>query len=59
LRGPSPGPIEKSKDGCRWQRWIFTGSVTKISGELDKLRSEFPWPEEITQVLDVDPVGLT
>jgi primosomal protein N' (replication factor Y) len=59
LRGPSPAPIEKIKDEYRWQLWIFTGSVTKIIGELDKLRSEFPWPEEITQVLDVDPVGLT
>jgi primosomal protein N' (replication factor Y) len=59
LRGPSPAPIEKIKDEYRWQLWIFTGSVTKIIGELDKLRSEFPWPGEITQVLDVDPVGLT
>ncbi len=59
LRGPSPAPIEKIKDEYRWQLWIFTGSVTKVIGELDKLRSEFPWPEEITQVLDVDPVGLT
>ena len=59
LRGPSPAPIEKIKDEYRWQLWIFTGSVTKVIGELDRLRSEFPWPEEITQVLDVDPVGLT
>jgi primosomal protein N' (replication factor Y) len=26
--------------------------------ELSKLRSEFAWPDDITQVLDVDPVNL-
>jgi len=59
LRGPSPAPIEKIKDEYRWQLWIFTASVSKVIKDLDKLRSEFPWPDEITQVLDVDPVSLT
>jgi primosomal protein N' (replication factor Y) len=59
LRGPSPAPIEKIKDEYRWQLWYFTASVTKIIGELNALRTEFPWPDEITQVLDVDPVSLT
>ncbi len=59
LRGPSPAPIEKIKDEYRWQLWFFTASVTKVIGDLNRLRAEFPWPEEITQVLDVDPVSLT
>ncbi|MCW5548740.1 MAG: primosomal protein N' [Opitutaceae bacterium] len=58
LRGPSPAPIEKIKDEYRWQIWYFTSSVTKVIGELDRLRGEFPWPNEITQVLDSDPVSL-
>jgi primosomal protein N' (replication factor Y) len=58
LRGPSPSPIEKIKDEYRWQLWYFTNSVTKIVPELAKLRSEFAWPDDIAQVLDVDPVNL-
>ena len=58
LRGPSPAPIEKIKDEYRWQIWYFTASVSKVIGELDRLRREFPWPDEITQVLDSDPVSL-
>ena len=58
LRGPSPAPIEKIKDEYRWQLWYFTASITKVIGELNQLRGEFPWPDEITQVLDVDPVSL-
>lgn len=58
LRGPAPSPIEKIKDEYRWQLWYFTSSVTKIVPELSKLRAAFAWPDDITQVLDVDPVNL-
>lgn len=59
LRGPSASPIEKIKDLYRWQLWYFTPTVSKIIVELNRLRLEFPWPEDITQVLDVDPANLT
>ena len=59
LRGPSPSPIEKIKDEYRWQLWYFTNSVTKVVPELAKLRAAFAWPDDITQVLDVDPVNLS
>lgn len=58
LRGPSVSPIEKIKDHYRWQLWYFTNGVTKVVPELVRLRAEFAWPEDITQVLDVDPVSL-
>jgi primosomal protein N' (replication factor Y) len=58
LRGPSPSPIEKIKDEYRWQLWYFTGAVTKVVPELQRLRTEFAWPDDLTQVLDVDPVNL-
>ncbi|MEY4939066.1 MAG: hypothetical protein RIQ93_801 [Verrucomicrobiota bacterium] len=58
LRGPSASPIEKIKDQYRWQLWYFTHAVTKVVPELVRLRSEFAWPDDITQVLDVDPVNL-
>jgi primosomal protein N' (replication factor Y) len=59
LRGPAASPIEKIKDEYRWQLWYFTNGVTKVVPELNKLRGEFAWPDDITQVLDVDPVNLT
>jgi primosomal protein N' (replication factor Y) len=58
LRGPAPSPIEKIKDEYRWQLWYFTSSVTKTVPDLAKLRSDFAWPDDITQVLDIDPVNL-
>jgi primosomal protein N' (replication factor Y) (superfamily II helicase) len=58
LRGPSPSPIEKIKDAYRWQLWYFTDNVSKTIPLLSKLRSGFAWPDDITQVMDVDPVSL-
>jgi primosomal protein N' (replication factor Y) len=59
LRGPAASPIEKIKDQYRWQVWYFTNSVTTVVPELSRLRDEFAWPDDITQVLDVDAVNLT
>ena len=59
LRGPAPAPIEKIRDEYRWQLWYFVGSVTKVIGDLSRLRDEFEWPEGITQMIDVDPMNLT
>ncbi|MGH7943517.1 MAG: replication restart helicase PriA, partial [Opitutaceae bacterium] len=58
LRGPAASPIEKIKDEYRWQLWYFTPGVTKVVPELSRMRDEFAWPDDITQVLDVDPVNL-
>jgi primosomal protein N' (replication factor Y) len=59
LRGPAASPIEKIKDEYRWQLWYFTNGVTKVVPELVRLRDAFAWPDDITQVLDVDPVNLS
>jgi primosomal protein N' (replication factor Y) (superfamily II helicase) len=59
LRGPAPAPIEKIRDEYRWQLWYFVASVTKVIGDLSRLRDEFEWPEGITQMIDVDPMNLT
>jgi primosomal protein N' (replication factor Y) len=32
--------------------------VTKVVPELAKLRTEFAWPDDLTQVMDIDPVNL-
>jgi len=56
--GPSSSPIEKIKDQYRWQLWYFTNAVTKVVPELARLREGFAWPDDVTQVLDVDPANL-
>jgi primosomal protein N' (replication factor Y) len=58
LRGPASAPIEKIKDQYRWQIWYLTAGVTKVVPELARLRAEFAWPDDVTQVLDVDPANL-
>ncbi len=58
VRGPSPSPIEKVKDHYRYQVWYFTHGVTRIIDDLNKLRRDFQWPDDVIQVLDVDPVSL-
>ncbi|MBW8782444.1 MAG: primosomal protein N' [Verrucomicrobia bacterium] len=59
LRGPAPSPIEKIKDEYRYQLWYFTNGVTRVIADLNALRTAFAWPDDITQVLDVDPMNLT
>jgi len=59
LRGPAPSPIEKIKDEYRYQLWYFTGGVTRVIDDLNRLRGAFAWPDDVVQVLDVDPVNLT
>ncbi len=58
LRGPAAAPMEKIKDEYRWQLWYFVPAVSRVIGELNDLRKSFAWPDDITQVLDVDPVDL-
>jgi primosomal protein N' (replication factor Y) len=58
IKGPAASPIEKIKDEYRWQIWYFTNAVTKVVPELARLRAAFAWPDDITQVLDVDPSNL-
>jgi primosomal protein N' (replication factor Y) len=58
VRGPAPAPIEKIRDEYRWQLWYFTDSITKVIGDLSSLLHGFKWPDDITQMLDVDPMNL-
>jgi len=59
LAGPAAAPIEKIKDEYRWQLWYFCNApVTGIVAEITRLRAEFIWPDDMVQVLDVDPVNL-
>ncbi|WP_438482291.1 replication restart helicase PriA [Oleiharenicola lentus] len=58
IRGPTPSPIEKAKDEYRFQIWYFCARATKVVPELVRLQAEVKWPDDVTQVLDVDPMSL-
>ena len=58
IRGPSPAPIEKVKDEYRYQIWYFTTRTAQVVAGLVKLQNGFAWPDDVTQVLDVDPMSL-
>jgi primosomal protein N' (replication factor Y) len=58
VRGPAPAPIEKIRDEYRWQLWYFTDSITRVIGDLSALLRGFRWPDDVTQMLDVDPMNL-
>ena len=58
IRGPTPAPIEKVKDEYRFQIWYFCARATKVVPELVKLQAEVKWPDDVFQVLDVDPMSL-
>jgi primosomal protein N' (replication factor Y) len=58
IRGPTPSPIEKVKDEYRFQVWYFCARASKVVPELVKLQATVQWPDDVSQVLDVDPMSL-
>jgi primosomal protein N' (replication factor Y) len=58
IRGPTPAPIEKVKDEYRYQIWYFCAQATKVVPQLVKLQAGFAWPDDVSQVLDVDAMSL-
>ncbi|HTL67969.1 MAG TPA: primosomal protein N' [Lacunisphaera sp.] len=59
IRGPTPAPVEKVKDEYRFQVWYFCARATTVVAELTKLLAARSWPDDVVQVLDVDPMSLT
>jgi primosomal protein N' (replication factor Y) (superfamily II helicase) len=59
IRGPAPCPVEKIKDHYRYQIWYFTNKVTRLSALLAQMLQEFPLPDDVFSVIDVDPVNVT
>jgi primosomal protein N' (replication factor Y) len=58
IRGPTPSPIEKVKDEYRFQIWYFCARATPVVPKLVELQATINWPDDVTQVLDVDPMSL-
>ena len=58
IRGPAPCPTEKIQDNFRFHLWYFCDRVSAIIGKLSRLRANFPWPEDVIEILDVDPMDV-
>lgn len=58
IRGPAPCPTEKIQDNYRFHIWYFCDNVVRASSHLLQLRNAFPWPQDVIDLLDVDPVDI-
>lgn len=54
IKGPAPAFREKLQDYFRYHLWYFTPTPTKMVQEIERIRSLFPWPKNVIEVLDVD-----
>ncbi len=59
IRGPAPCPTEKLQDNFRYHMWYFCDRVSAVITTLSRLRNEFPWDDDVIEILDVDPVDTT
>ena len=57
-RGPMPAPVAKIKDFYRFQCWYLTPFVTRYLPKISALRADFPWNDDVIEVIDVDAVNL-
>ncbi|MBQ6704631.1 MAG: primosomal protein N' [Opitutales bacterium] len=58
IRGPAPCPTEKIQDNYRFHIWYFCDNVVRASSRLVQLRDAFPWPQDVIDLLDVDPADV-
>ena len=58
IRGPTPCPTEKIQDNYRFHVWYFCENVVRASARLTELRAAFPQPEDVIDVIDVDPIDV-
>ncbi len=58
IRGPAPCPMEKIQDNYRFHLWYFCQNTTHAVAKIEALRQAFPWPREVVDLLDVDPVDV-
>ncbi|MBU6398790.1 MAG: primosomal protein N' [Verrucomicrobia bacterium] len=58
VAGPGPAPLQRAETYYRYQIMLRTGQMTKLSRRLATLVASWKLPEDISLVIDVDPVDL-
>jgi primosomal protein N' (replication factor Y) len=55
---PGPAPIEKIRDEYRFQCFLLTKDMMKLSSLLRECVTSVKWPEGVRAVVDIDPVDM-
>ncbi len=58
MTDPTPAPLERSEDFYRWHICYFTTSVKAVVKALNQLKKEFPFDEDIDEIIDSDPLSM-
>lgn len=57
MAGPAPAPLLRAETFYRYQIMLRTSRMTLLSRLLGKLSAALTLPDDITLVIDIDPVG--
>jgi primosomal protein N' (replication factor Y) (superfamily II helicase) len=58
IAGPAPAPLLRAENYYRYQIMLRTGAMSRLSRELARLTQTITFPEDITMIVDIDPVDM-
>lgn len=58
LAGPAPSPLLKADSFYRYQMMFRTRHMTRLSAALARLLGQHSLPDDVTALVDIDPVNL-
>ena len=59
LSGPAPAPLVRAETFYRYQLMLRTRQMTQLSQALAQLKETCVLPDEVTMIVDIDPVDLS
>jgi primosomal protein N' (replication factor Y) (superfamily II helicase) len=59
IAGPAPAPLARAETHYRYQIMLRTKQMTKLSQNLSTVIQALKLPDEISVIVDIDPVNLT
>jgi primosomal protein N' (replication factor Y) len=59
IAGPAPAPLARAETHYRYQIMLRTKQMTKLSQALSNVIQSMKLPDEVSVVVDIDPVNLT
>jgi primosomal protein N' (replication factor Y) len=58
LSGPAPAPLARAETFYRYQIMLRTRQMSRLSKQLADLRETLTLPEDVSLIVDIDPVNL-
>jgi primosomal protein N' len=59
IAGPAPAPLLRAENFYRYQIMLRTRAMSALSRELVRIIQSLVLPDEVTLVVDIDPVSLS